>query len=386
MAMSYSFGFDELNDTGAATGLRLGRSVRAGGVLTAVRLGAVGVGAAMHGVSDEVAGDTASAVAADAGVSLTVDGVTAAAGLRNMGGALRTASASGGEADDLPRELRAAASYRFAPVHATVGVEYSAVAGRDGRIAAGAEWWPAPALAVRLGVADLTGGNMHLTLGLSAVLGAYGLDYALGSDAVGLAHQASLTYAFGPTAPELAALRLEDSLRAAEAAAALRREDALRGATEAAAPAVQAAAPVAPPAASRRSTLAVAQFDSQGVSASDAAVIVDMIRNELVKQGSLDIVEKSNMDKILAEQSFQQSGCTSQECAVKLGRILNVRYLVVGSFGKLLDQYVLSFRVVETETARIVYSDDAKGLSTQRDVADAVTALSKRLAKALARR
>ena len=375
MFMSYSFGFDELDDTGAATGLSLGRSVGSTGVLAAVRLGAVGVGVAVHGVSDTVAGDAASTVAADAGVSLTLDGMAAGVALRNAGGALRSASTNGVEGDDLPREIRAAASYRFAPVHATVGLEYASVAGRDPRIAAGAEWWPAKALGVRLGMADLAGGSAHLTLGLSAVLGSYGLDYALGSDAVGLAHQASLTYAFGPTAGEFA-----DRV-AAERAAEPPPVDV--------AP-VAAPAPVAPVATprpgSQRPTLAVAQFDSQGVSASDAAVIADMIRNELVKQGSLDIVEKANMDKVLAEQSFQQSGCTSQECAVKLGKILNVRYLVVGSFGKLLDQYVLSFRVVETETAKIVYSDDAKGLSTQRDVADAVTSLTKRLAKAIARR
>jgi curli biogenesis system outer membrane secretion channel CsgG len=126
----------------------------------------------------------------------------------------------------------------------------------------------------------------------------------------------------------------------------------------------------------------VAAFDPQNVSAGDAAVIADMFRAELVKQGRFDIIEKVNMDKILAEQAFQQSGCTTAECAVKLGKILNVRYLIVGSFGKLMDQYVLNIRMVETESAKVIYSDAVGELSTQRAVQKAIAAMTTRLGKA----
>jgi len=137
--------------------------------------------------------------------------------------------------------------------------------------------------------------------------------------------------------------------------------------------------------ASKGQTLAVSQFDPQNVSAGDAAVISDMFRTEVIKQNAFDVIEKSNMDKILSEQAFQQTGCTSQECAVKLGKLLNVKYMVVGSFGKLLDQYVLSFRVVDIESGKAVYSDDEKGLSTQKEVANAITILVQRLTAAVAK-
>ncbi len=118
-------------------------------------------------------------------------------------------------------------------------------------------------------------------------------------------------------------------------------------------------------------TLAVATFDPQGVSANDAAIISDMLRNRLIKEGAFNIIEKANMDKVLAEQAFQQSGCTSSECAVKLGKVLNVKYLVVGTFGKLLDRYVVSMRVVDIETAKAVYSDEAQA----KDVPEVQTAI-----------
>jgi len=129
-------------------------------------------------------------------------------------------------------------------------------------------------------------------------------------------------------------------------------------------------------------TMAVANFDPQNVSAGDSAVISDMIRNQLIKEGSFNIVEKANMDKVLGEQAFQQTGCTTQECAVKLGKVLNVKYLVVGSFGKALDQYVLSMRVIDVETAKAVYSDEAYGKNLP-EVRDGITTMAANLTKAV---
>ena len=110
-----------------------------------------------------------------------------------------------------------------------------------------------------------------------------------------------------------------------------------------------------------RTNIAVGSLEPQGVSTSDAAVISDMLRNELIKTKAFNVVEKQNMDKILAEHAFQQTGCTSEDCAVKLGRILNVQKMVMGSFGKLMGNYFISVRVVDVETGNADFSEDARG-------------------------
>jgi DNA-binding beta-propeller fold protein YncE len=109
--------------------------------------------------------------------------------------------------------------------------------------------------------------------------------------------------------------------------------------------------------------VAVVDLQAYGVSSNDAAVIADMIRSELVRSGSCNVVEKQNMEKVLAEQTFQQTGCTSDECAVKLGKILNVQVIIVGSFGKLMDKYIVTLRLVRVETGKIENGDSAKGQS-----------------------
>jgi hypothetical protein len=127
-----------------------------------------------------------------------------------------------------------------------------------------------------------------------------------------------------------------------------------------------------------RLNLAVATIEPQGVSASNASVVADWLRGELVQSRRFNVVERQNVEKVLAEQALQQSGCTSQECAVKLGRLLNAQRIVVGGFAKFLESYVLNVRVVDVETGTIVYSDTAKGKS-EDDIQAEIRALAARI-------
>jgi len=110
-----------------------------------------------------------------------------------------------------------------------------------------------------------------------------------------------------------------------------------------------------------RMTIAVTDLEAQGVAASSAAVASDWLRDELVKTGAWRVQERKNMEKVLAEQALQQTGCTDAECAVKLGKILNVKRMVVGTLGKFEGSYVASVRLVDVETSEVVQSETAKG-------------------------
>jgi len=135
-------------------------------------------------------------------------------------------------------------------------------------------------------------------------------------------------------------------------------------------PSAVVVAPVTPPSIPDRprepgTNIAVADLQATGMSANDAAVIADLLRGELVKIGVYSVVEKKNMDKILAEQAFQQTGCTNQECAVKLGKMLNVQRMIVGSCGELLGKYFVNIRVVDVETSKVTFADEASGRTVE---------------------
>lgn len=140
------------------------------------------------------------------------------------------------------------------------------------------------------------------------------------------------------------------------------------------APAGPARDPAAP-----RLNIAVSELAADAVSPSDASVIANLLRGELVKTGAFNVVEKKNMDRILAEQAFQQTGCTAQECAVKLGKLLNVQRMIVGSCGKLMDRYFINVRVVNVETGEAVFADEAKG-SNVDDIETGIRDMAARMA------
>lgn len=102
--------------------------------------------------------------------------------------------------------------------------------------------------------------------------------------------------------------------------------------------------------------LAVADLDAINVSMSDAVVVSEFIRSAFVNDRSFRVLERKNMDLILAEQAFQRSGCTTYECAVQMGKLLNVQKIIVGSLSKLFDNYVISINMIDVETSEIVAS------------------------------
>lgn len=145
----------------------------------------------------------------------------------------------------------------------------------------------------------------------------------------------------------------------------------------AAAPAASAAPARSP---EERANVAVAELDPRNVSAGEASVVADWLRTELIKTDAFNVIERQSMEKIFAEQGLQQTGCTNSECAVKLGKILNVKSMVVGSYGKLMDSYVVNIRVIDVESGKGVYADTAKG-DTVDEVGQAVRDLASRMAR-----
>jgi len=124
--------------------------------------------------------------------------------------------------------------------------------------------------------------------------------------------------------------------------------------------------------------LAVVDLSTWEKSAGDATVATDWLRSELVSTRQLTIVEKREMERVIAERDFQWTGGTKEDCAVRLGRLLNVRWMVIGSYGKDPNGFVMRVRVVEVETGRIVYGATAKG-KNEKEIGAAVRHLASRI-------
>jgi curli biogenesis system outer membrane secretion channel CsgG len=69
--------------------------------------------------------------------------------------------------------------------------------------------------------------------------------------------------------------------------------------------------------AAEKQRIAVMEFKADaGVETSLVSSLENILTTELVKTGRFDVLERRNIDVILQEQSFQNSGCTESSCAV----------------------------------------------------------------------
>ena len=121
-------------------------------------------------------------------------------------------------------------------------------------------------------------------------------------------------------------------------------------------------------------TVAILDFEARGINSLEAATLTDRFTSEMAKTGAVRLVERNMVDEILTEQGFQQSGCTSDECAVEVGALLGVQYMVSGAIGKLGDTYTIDAKIVSietgatTESRNVTYIGKVDGLVTEIEI------------------
>jgi len=131
-----------------------------------------------------------------------------------------------------------------------------------------------------------------------------------------------------------------------------------------------------------RINIAVSDFTPQPpISSAESSFVAEFFRGDLTQYKVFAVIDRSNMDKILAEQGFQQTGCTTAECAIQMGKLLNVQKIVNGKVGKLVNRYIITISIIDVESGEIEYSDKDSCYKPE-DLEDTVSKLVRRLAAA----
>ena len=103
--------------------------------------------------------------------------------------------------------------------------------------------------------------------------------------------------------------------------------------------------------------VAVLPFTSRVLDSSAIDGLTSAMNSELINTGKFRVMERSQMDGILKEQGFQQSGaCDGSECAVEVGKLLSVDQMVLGTIAKVGNTYSLSARLVNVQTGEVIKS------------------------------
>jgi TolB-like protein len=111
----------------------------------------------------------------------------------------------------------------------------------------------------------------------------------------------------------------------------------------------------------KNKTVAVYGFDVNGrPNDSFAEYATEKLTHELVEGGKLKVVERSRIDRVMKEQEFSQSGAVDADYAARIGKLLSVDAVIIGTIRVTDTGIEFIARMVQSESGVIVASADER--------------------------
>ncbi len=118
---------------------------------------------------------------------------------------------------------------------------------------------------------------------------------------------------------------------------------------------------------SGKTRAAVIDFEQKGVQEFKGKqvgeIVAEWIITALVRTGRFEVVERSQLQKLLQEQQLGQSGMISSESAAKVGALLGVKVIITGSVIQLDNLYEVNARLISVEDGSIMKAEKIRGSS-----------------------
>jgi TolB-like protein len=108
------------------------------------------------------------------------------------------------------------------------------------------------------------------------------------------------------------------------------------------------------------SAIAIADFDNKDAAIGDPNLgyaVSEIVTQDFQRSGYFLVLEKKQLQQILKTMELQLSGLYDSDKAATIGKLIDAKFLLVGSITKTAGFYRVSARVVEVETGSIILSD-----------------------------
>ncbi len=124
-----------------------------------------------------------------------------------------------------------------------------------------------------------------------------------------------------------------------------------------------------------RQRIALFSVTPYGASQSEARLFLQTLSAKLTQSKKIDNIEREQIEKVFEEQKLAISGCTSTECAVKMGELLGAQKILLGTLNKVGTDYFISCRIIDVVLGAIEYETEpikAKSIDEFAKVADKI--------------
>ncbi len=127
--------------------------------------------------------------------------------------------------------------------------------------------------------------------------------------------------------------------------------------------------------------IAVLNFTANNTDPGIARIVRNNVEMTLFKTQSFDLLERDQINLVLEERRLQAKECADEDCAAKIGALLDAPYIIIGSVDK-LDGFTITVKVVSVREKRVLFAEarDADSLGKVKDATgDAALRVAERL-------
>lgn len=111
-----------------------------------------------------------------------------------------------------------------------------------------------------------------------------------------------------------------------------------------------------------KKTIAVVDFIGNNIMQTEAAEFSDFLRASLIMKNFFKVLEKEVVSELIRRKDFGDEIITTKT-AIKLGKLLNVEKIIVGSvsrFRKLGDYYFITADIIDVKSGKVYISEDVE--------------------------
>lgn len=125
--------------------------------------------------------------------------------------------------------------------------------------------------------------------------------------------------------------------------------------------------------------VAVLDFTAPAADADMAVVARNLLEVALYKTGGLEMLERSQVARILKERDFRKELCGEAGCAVAAGRMLSADMIIIGAYLRREDFHV-ALKCVDIITGKIIAAESVSA-KTEKELSPALEDAAERIAR-----
>lgn len=123
----------------------------------------------------------------------------------------------------------------------------------------------------------------------------------------------------------------------------------------------------------------------EGITAAQVDFLTGQYAAGLIQTHAFTVLDRKQMDYILQEQGFQQSGvCQSSECQLQMGQLLGVEYVIAGNLVRFGSKYAFRSDYIHVGSGKVLHAVNSSATGKLEDVYDTLcTTVAQQLARAV---